>query len=103
MNNQKPSTLGLLKVEDEDNRLPSCLSSSSNERVEHARGGNASGKACGRLDGETDCRAPDGGDGEKLNLGAGWIMPLRLGDLDMSFPLMNAGSCRGNRQECFMS
>lgn len=39
-------------------------------------------------------------EGEKLNLGGTWHMiPLRLGDLDISF----AGSCSGNQQEYFIS
>lgn len=39
-------------------------------------------------------------EGEKLNLGGTWHMiPLRLGDLDISF----AGSCSGNLQEYFKS
>ena len=102
INNQNPSTLGLLMVADDDLPL-SCLSSSSNERVEEqARGGRVNGKA-GGLVGETDRRAPDGGDGEKLDFGAGVMIPFRLGDLDICFPAIAAGSCRGNRQEYFMS
>ena len=31
------------------------------------------------------------------------MIPLRLGDLDICFPAMVAGSCRGKRQEYFMS
>lgn len=102
MDNQKPSTLALRTVDDDDLRL-SCRSSSSKERVEEqARGGSDKGKA-GRLVGETDGRALDGGDGEKLNLGAGVIIPFRLGDFDIIFPATVAGSCRGKRQEYFMS
>jgi hypothetical protein len=50
-----------------------------------------------------DGRALDGGDCEKLNLGVGVIIPLRLGDLDICFPATAAGSCRGKRLEYFMS
>jgi hypothetical protein len=99
---QKPSTLALRTVDDDDFRL-SCRSSSSKERVEEqARGGRDKGKA-GRLVGETDGRALDGGDGEKLNLGAGVMIPFRLGDFDILFPATVAGSCRGKRQEYFTS
>lgn len=102
IDNQKPSTLALRIDDDDDFRL-SCRSSSSNERVEeHARGGRDNGRA-GRLVGEIDGWALDGGDGEKLDLGAGIMIPLRLGDLDICFPAMVAGSCRGKRQEYFMS
>lgn len=105
INNQNPSTLALLKVVDDDDLLLSCLSSSSSERVEEqARGGSINGKAAA-LAGEIDSRIPDGGDGEKPNLGAvaGVMIPLRLGDLDMCFPAIAAGSWRGNREEYFMS
>lgn len=54
-------------------------------------------------DGETDSRAPEGGEGEKLILGAGVMMPLRLGDLEICFPENDAGSCKGKRQEYFTS
>lgn len=102
INNQYPSTLALLRVADDD-LLLSCLSDSSNGSVEeHARGGSANGRL-GGLVGETDIRALDGGDGEKFDLGAGVMMPLRLGDLDICFPAIAAGSCRGNRQEYFRS
>lgn len=102
MDNQNPSTLALLEAEDDDFR-DSCRSSSSNERVdEQARGGSKMGTP-DHLGGEMDGRAADGGDGEKLNLGAGLTIPLRLGDLDICFPEIAAGSCSGNRQEYFMS
>jgi len=102
MDNQKPSTLALRTVDDDDFRI-SCRSSSSKERVEEqARGGRDKGKA-GRLVGETDGRALDGGDGEKLSLGAGVMIPFRLGDFNIFFPATVAGSCRGKRQEYFMS
>ncbi len=102
INNQNPSTLALRTAEDDDFWL-SCRSSSSNERVEEqARGGRDADKA-GGLVGETDGRAFDGGDGEKLNLGAGVTIPLRLGDLDICFPATAAGSCSGKRVEYFMS
>lgn len=96
IHNQNPSTLVLLTVDDEDFRL-SCRSSSTKQVVEEqARGGRVAGKA-GRLVGETDGLALDGGDGEKLNLDAGVMIPLRLGDLDICFPANVAGSCKGNR------
>lgn len=101
--NQNPSTLGLRMDDDDDDFRLSCRSSSSNESVEEqARGGRDIGKA-GGLVGEMDGRAPDGGDGEKLNLGAGVMIPLRLGDRDICFPATAAGSCRGKRLEYFMS
>lgn len=91
INTQNPSTLGLRIVDDDDLRL-SCLSSSSKVTVdEQARGGRVEGRASG-LVGESDARAPDGGDGEKLNLGAGVTIPLRLGDLDICLPAITAGS-----------
>lgn len=90
IDNQNPSTLALLEAEDDDLRL-SCLSSSSKERLEEqARGGRIG--TPDHLGGEMGTGAPDGGDGEKLNLGAGQMMPLRLGDLDMCFPEFDAGS-----------
>lgn len=102
INNQNPSTLAL-RTADDDDFLLSCRSSSSKEMVdEQARGGRDIGKV-GGLVGETDGRAPDGGEGEKLNLGAGVMIPLRLGDLDICFPATAAGSCRGKRLEYFMS
>ena len=103
IHNQNPSTLALLEAEDDDLRL-SCLSSSSKERLEeHARGGRR-GTPPDHLGGETGSGGtPDGGDGEKLNLGTGQIMPFRLGDLDICFPEFDAGSCRGNRHEYFKS
>lgn len=104
--NQNPSTLPLRRADDDDDDddfLLSCRSSSTKERVEEqARGGRVKGRA-GRLVGETDGWALDGGDGEQLNLGAGVMIPFRLGDLDICFPAMVAGSCRGKRQEYFMS
>lgn len=101
---QNPSTLALLEAEDDDLRL-SCLSSSSKERLEaQARGGRRRmGPPPDHLGGETDTGIPDGGDGEKLNRGAGQMMPLRLGDLDICFPEFDAGSCSGNRHEYFKS
>ena len=102
IDNQNPSTLALLEAEDDDLRL-SCLSSSSKERVEeHARGGRRMGTP-DHLGGDTDGGAAAGGDGEKLDLGAGLMMPLRLGDLDICFPEIVAGSRSGNRQEYFKS
>lgn len=100
IHNQNPSTPVRRKADDDDFRLP-CLLSSSSECEEQARGGRDNGREC--LDGDTDSRAPEGGDGEKLNLGAGVMMPLRLGDLAICFPATAAGSCKGNRQECFIS
>ena len=72
IDNQNPSTLALLEAEDDDLRL-SCLSSSSKERLEaQARGGRRRmGPPPDHLGGETDTGIPDGGDGEKLNRGAG--------------------------------
>lgn len=104
IHNQKPSTLALQRVDDDDDDLRlSCRSNSSKLSVEEqARGGRDNGSA-GLLVGETDGRALDGGDGEKLNLGAGVMIPFRLGDLDICFPAMVAGSLRGKRQEYFMS
>lgn len=94
INTQNPSTLARRTVDDDDFRL-SCLSSSSKVTVvEQARGGRDNGRASG-LVGEKDARAPDGGDGEKLNLGAGAMIPLRLGDRDICLPAITAGSCRG--------
>jgi len=104
IHNQNPSTLALLEAEDDDLRL-SCLSSSSRERLEeHARGGRR-GTPPDHLGGETaTAGTPDGGDGEKFNLGTGQIMPFRLGDLDICFPEFDAaGSCRGNLHEYFKS
>ena len=96
IHNQNPSTLAPRIVDDEDFRL-SCRSSSSKEIVEEqARGGRDPGKT-GRLVGEMEGLALDGGDGEKLNLGAGVMIPLKLGDLDICFPEIVAGSCKGNR------
>lgn len=69
---------------------------------EQARGGSTVGKM-GCLVGEMEGLALDGGDGEKLNLGAGVMTPLKLGDFDICFPDNVAGSCKGNRQEYFMS
>lgn len=95
IHNQNPSTLGL-RTEDDDLRL-SCLSRSSRESVEEqARGGRDAGKI-GRLVGEMEGLAPDGGDGEKLNLGAGVMIPLKLGDFDICLPEIMAGSCKGKR------
>ena len=102
IHDQNPSTLALRTVDDDDLRL-SCRSSSSKEMVEEqARGGRELGKA-GRLVGETDGLALDGGDGEKLSLGAGVMIPLRLGDFDICFPEIVTGSCKGNRYEYFRS
>jgi hypothetical protein len=102
IDNQKPSTPALRIDEDDDDFRLSCRSSSSNERVEEqARGGRDKGRVV-RLVGEIDGWALDGGDGEKLDLGAGIMIPLRLGDLDICFPIV-AGSCRGKREENFMS
>ena len=104
IHNQNPSTLALrtVVVDDDDFRL-SCLSKSSKERVEEqARGGSIAGRMS-RLVGETEGLALDGGDGEKLNLGAGVMIWLKLGDFDICFPESVAGSCKGNRQEYFMS
>lgn len=93
INNQYPSTLALLLVDDVDFRL-SCRSSDSKDNVEEqVRGGRNTGRA--GLVGETEYRALEGGDGEKLNLGAGVMIPLRLGDFDICFPAILAGSCRG--------
>ncbi|KAE8666767.1 hypothetical protein F3Y22_tig00112491pilonHSYRG00238 [Hibiscus syriacus] len=92
----------LLRVADDDLRL-SCLSSSSNDMLEeHASGGSVDGKL-GGLVGEKDILAPEGGNYEKLDLGAGVMIPLRLGDLDICFLAIAAGSCRGNQHEYFMS
>lgn len=100
IDNQNPSTLAL-GTADDDFRL-CCRPSSSKVRVEEqARGGRDIGRA-GRLVGEMDGRALDGGEGEKLNRGTGVTIPLRLGDLDMCFPA-NAGSCKGNLLEYFIS
>lgn len=95
IDNQNPSTLALLEVEDDDLWL-TCLSSS-----EQARGGSMG--TPDHLGGEIGRGTPDGGDGEKLNLGAGHMIPLRLGDLVISFPETGAGSCSGNLQEYFTS
>lgn len=103
IDNQNPSTLGLRRVDDDDDFLLSCRSSSSKERVEEqARGGRDIGTA-GGLVGDNGRWVLDGGEGEKLSLGAGVMIPLRLGDLDICFPATAAGSWRGNRQEYFMS
>lgn len=54
--------------------------------------------------GETDGGATlGGGDGEKFNLGVGTMIPFRLGDFNICFPVIAAGSCKGNRQEYFTS
>jgi len=99
INTQKPSTLDRRDIEDEDFLL-SCRSISSNDEQE--RGGRDNGKANG-LVGEIDGLFV-GGDGEKLNLvGAGVMIPLRLGDLDIFFPLNDPGSWSGNRDVNLMS
>lgn len=83
--------------------LASCLSSSCNESVEEqARGGSADTKV-GGLFGEMNSPVLVGGDGKKLNPGAGVKISLRLGDLDICFPTIVAGSCNGNRHEYFIS
>lgn len=101
-NHQNPSTLDLLTVDEVDFWL-SCRSKISNDRVEEqVRGGRDEGNTTA-LVGEIEGLVPGGGDGEELNLG-GWLMiPLRLGDLDMFFPLTLPGSCNGNREGCFIS
>lgn len=96
IHNQNPSTLVLLTVDEDDFRL-SCRSSSSNEMVEEQARGGREASMTGRLVGERDGLALDGGDGEKLNLGAGVMIPFRLGDLDICFPEIIAGSCKGKR------
>lgn len=68
---------------------------------EHDLGGSEAGLE--GLVGETDGRILDGGEGEKLILGAGTAIPLRLGDLNICLPATVEGSCRGNRREYFMS
>lgn len=96
IDNQNPSTLDLLTVDDDDLRL-SCRSIFSKERVEeHVRGGRVNGRE-GRLIGEIDGLFV-GGDGEKLDLGTGVMIPFRLGDLNICFPLTAPGSCSGNRE-----
>lgn len=85
-------------VEDDDFRL-SCRSILSVE--EQVRGGRDEDNTIG-LVGEMDGLVA-GGDGEDLNLGAGVMIPLRLGDLDMCFPLTAPGSCNGNLEGCFIS
>lgn len=91
---QKPSTLALLIVDEEDDFLLPCRSSSSMVMlVEQARGGRVKGTATSGLVGETDSlAAADGGDGEKFVRGACMIIPLRLGDLDMCLPAIPTGS-----------
>lgn len=84
INNQNPSTPALLP-EDDDFRL-SWRSSSTKEMVEEqGRGGRDISKD-GGLVGEVDNLGLEGGEGEKLNLGAGVIIPFKLGDLDICFP-----------------
>lgn len=101
INTQNPSTLDLLTVEDEDFRL-SCLSNSSKDKLEEqVRGGRDEGNTIA-LVGEIEGLVA-GGDGEELNLGAGVMIPFKLGDLDMCFPLTLPGSCSGNLEGCFMS
>lgn len=100
INNQKPSTLDLRALEDDDFRL-SCLSNPSTERVEEQLRGGRDDDSPGGLVGETDSLVV--GDGEKLNLGPGVTIPFRLGDLDIFFPETDPGSCSGNRQANFMS
>ena len=79
-------------MDDDDDFLLSWRSSSSKEMVEEqARGGREMGTAVG-LVGERARWVIDGGEGEKLSLGAGVMIPLRLGDLDMCFPANPAGS-----------
>lgn len=83
--------------------LASCLSSSCNESVEEqARDGSADTEV-GGLVREMNSPVLDGGDGKKLNPGAGVITPLKLGDLDICFPTIVAGSCNGNQHEYFIS
>lgn len=102
IDNQNPSTLAFLEAEVNDLRL-SCLSSSSKYRVEeNAWGGSWIGTP-DHLGGETDTRALADGEGEKLDRDAGWIIASRLGDLDISFVEVCAGSCNGNLEECFKS
>lgn len=59
---QNPSTLALLEAEDDDLRL-SCLSSSTNERVEEQARGGRTGTP-DHLGGEIGIGANDGRDGE---------------------------------------
>lgn len=102
---QYPSTLALRHMED-DNFLLSGLPIYSIEKLEEQawRGRCSVGTPpdlADHLGDETDGLATtDAAEGEKLNLGGAWHMiPLRLGDLDISF----AGSCSGNLQEYFKS
>lgn len=100
IDNQNPSTLDLLAVDDDDLRL-SCRSIFSKERVEeHVRGGRVNGSE-GRLIREIDGLFVGGG--EKLDLGTGVMIPFRLGDLYICFPLTAPGSCSGNREVYLMS
>lgn len=85
---QNPSTLDLW-TDDDDGLRPSDRSKSSMERVEEHECRDNSGAAV--LVGETD-RGWVGGEGEKLNLGAGVMIPFRLGDFEMSFTSTTPGS-----------
>lgn len=98
-NNQNPSTLDLRTDEDDGLRL-SSRSRSSIERLEEHEGRDKNGAAV--LVGEID-RGCIGGDGEKLNRGAGVMIPFRLGDFDMCFTLIAPGSCRGNLEGYFIT
>ena len=71
--------------------------------VEQDRGGRREIGGASRLVGEIDGRATGGGEGEKLSLGTGVTIPLRLGDLDIRFPANAAGSSKGNLDECLIS
>lgn len=97
----KPSTLDQRTLDADDLWLVSCRSVSSTDSVdEHILGGRAKGSA-DSLVREVDAAIVGGG--EMVDLGAGVIIPFRLGDLDMYLPLTALGSCRGNREVYFMS
>lgn len=100
IDSQKPS-LDLRIVEDDDLRL-SCRSNSSNESTdEHDLGGRVKGRA-GSLVGDIEGLLV-GDEGEKFDLEAGVIIPFRLGDLNICFPLIVPGSCKGNQEVYLMS
>lgn len=100
MNNQNPSTLDLLTDEDDGLRL-SCWSMSSREMKEQFWGGRDKGCVV-VLVGEIAGMVV-GDKGERFSIGAGGMIPVKLGEFDLCFMLTLPGSWSGNRQVYFMS
>lgn len=65
---------------------------SSNDVEEHVRGGRGTFIEGRGGDSGTEGKVPDGGEGEKLNIGDGETTPLKLGDFIICFPATTAGS-----------